>query len=155
MEEAGLCLNANKFLFMASQVTFLGYKIDAEGFHPFPDNVCAVGIAPGPKNTTELKVRFQLSGVFGTCSSVVFLGLLMYYGRFLANSSTVLSPLYRLLRKDVHWMWSAREKATFKASKQLLTSAKVLVHYNPELELVVASDLLWPRSCLIPQDSYW
>ena len=94
---------------MASQVIFLGYKIDAEGLHPLPDKVRAVENAPSPKNTAELKA---------------YLGLLTYYSRFLPNLSTVLSPLYRLLRKDVSWTWSAREKAAFKASKQLLTSAK-------------------------------
>ena len=74
--------------------------------------------ASSPKNTTELKA---------------YSGLLTYNGRFLPN-------LYRLLRKDARWRWSAREKAAFKASKQLLTSAKVLAYYNPELELVVTGD---------------
>ena len=102
-----------------------GFTSHLSWVHPLPDNVHAVENAPRPKNITELKA---------------YMGLLTYYGRFLPNLSTVLSPLYRLLRKDVRWMWSAREKAAFKASKQLLTSAKVLVHYNPELELVVAGD---------------
>ena len=34
MEKASLRLNVNKCLFMAPQVTFLGYKIDAQGLHP-------------------------------------------------------------------------------------------------------------------------
>ena len=32
------------------------------------------------------------------------------------------------------------EKAAFKSSKELLTSSKLLVHYDPQLELVLAYD---------------
>ena len=60
IEEEGLRLNVNKCLFMASQVTFLGYKIDAKGLHPLPDKVRAVENAPSPKNTTELKAYLGL-----------------------------------------------------------------------------------------------
>ena len=69
-----------------------------------------------------------------------YLRLLTYYGRFLPNLSTVLSPLYRLLRQDVCWHWTSKQQRAFTRSKQLLTSAKVLVHYNPRLDLVVAGD---------------
>ena len=56
------------------------------------------------------------------------------------NLSTVLAPLYRLLRKDVKWHWSSEEEKTFEVSKELLTSSKVLVHFNPKYKLVLACD---------------
>lgn len=109
---------------MASEVSFLNYKINSQGLHLLPEKVRAVEKATTPKNVTELKAY------------------LMYYGHFLPNLPTVLSPLYRLLRKDVQWRWTANKAAIFKSStfKQLLTSVDVLVHYNLEFELVVASD---------------
>ena len=125
MEQAGLRLSKGKCLFMAPSVEYLGYKIDADGLHPLPEKVRAIEMAPKPRNTTELKA---------------YLGLLMYYGRFLPNLSTVLSPLYRLLRQDVCWHWTSKQQRAFTRSKQLLTSAKVQVHYDPRLDLVVASD---------------
>ena len=125
MEQAGLRLSKGKCLFMAPSVEYLGYKIDAEGLHPLPEKVRAIERAPKPRNTTELKA---------------YLGLLTYYGRFLPNLSTVLSPLYRLLRQDVCWRWTSKQQRVFTRSKQLLTSAKVLVHYDPRLDLVVAGD---------------
>ena len=125
MEQAGLRLSKGKCLFMAPSVEYLGYKIDAEGLHPLPEKVRAIERAPKPRNTTELKA---------------YLGLLTYYGRFLPNLSTVLSPLYRLLRQDVCWRWTSKQQRAFIRSKQLLTSAKVLVHYDPRLDLVVAGD---------------
>ena len=38
------------------------------------------------------------------------------------------------------WRWTSKQQRAFTRSKQLLTSAKVLVHYDPRLDLVVAGD---------------
>ena len=69
-----------------------------------------------------------------------YLGLLTYYGHFLPNLSTVLYPLFRLHKKELHWQWSSSEQEAFTASKCLLVSEDVLIHYGPKLELVGASD---------------
>ena len=50
-----------------------------------PDKVQAIVDAPDPQNVQELKSH---------------LGLLSYCGKFLPNLSSVLAPLYWLLRKD-------------------------------------------------------
>ena len=105
--------------------TYLGHKIDAEGLHPLPDKVKAIQDAPSPTNVQELKA---------------YLGLLTYYSRFLPNMSTVLSPLYQLLQKDVKWRWTSDENNAFLASKDLLTSSSLLVHFNPKLKLMLACD---------------
>ena len=125
MENAGLRLKKNKCVFMASSVIYLGHMIDAEGLHPVQDKVKAITDAPNPRNVTELKS---------------YLGLLTYYSRFLPNLCTVLSPLYKLLRQDTRWHWTSKEKKAFLESKQLLISSQVLVHFDPELELVLACD---------------
>ena len=70
MKEGGLCLYVNKCHFMASEVAFLRYRINAKGLHPLPDKVCAVENAPSPKDVTNSKA---------------YLGLLMYYVRFFPN----------------------------------------------------------------------
>ena len=54
--------------------------------------------------------------------------------------STVLAPLYRLLRKDTHWRWKAAEEKAFELSKELLTSSRLLVHFDPSLPLILACD---------------
>ena len=38
------------------------------------------------------------------------------------------------------WRWTSKQQRAFTRSKQLLTSAKVLVHYDPRLDLVVAGN---------------
>ncbi len=65
---------------MAPTLTFLGHRIDAEGLHPLLDQMEAIKASPAPTNVTELKS---------------FLGLLTYYGKFLPNLSTKLTPLLR------------------------------------------------------------
>ena len=79
----------------------------------------------GPTNVSELKS---------------FLGLLNYYSKFLPNLSTVLTPLYRLLRHSTPWHWGQQEMDAFQASKKLLTSAPVLVHFDHTIGLSLACD---------------
>ena len=69
-----------------------------------------------------------------------YLRLLSYYGRFMPHLPSVLAPLYKLLRHDSPWHWTSKEKAAFAKLKELLTSSHVLVHFDPQLELVLACD---------------
>ena len=68
------------------------------------------------------------------------LGLLTYYSKFLPNMPTVLAALYRLLRRSTSWRWGCVEHQAHEVSKQLLTSAQLLVRHDPELELILACD---------------
>ena len=125
LAKAGLQAKKNKCKFMVPSVDYLGYVIDAQGLYPHRDKVLAIQQVPTPSNVTQLKS---------------YLGLLSYYGKFLPNLSTLLAPLYKLLRKDVRWKWSSEQEQAFQASKELLTSSKLLVHFNPQLPLLLACD---------------
>ena len=87
-----------------------------------PKKVEATKEAPSPTNVTELKA------------------LLTYYEKFLPNLSSVLAPLSNLLRNDCPWQWTAEEEEAFQASKQLLISSKLLVHFDPDLKLLLTCD---------------
>lgn len=125
VQDAGLRLKREKCTFMASAVAYLGHKIDSQGLHPLPDKVRAVQEAPTPGNVTELKS---------------YLGLLSYYSKFLPNLSTVLAPLYQLLRHNQKWEWRKPQATAFIDSKRLLLSSQVLVHFDPKLEIRLACD---------------
>ena len=125
LERAGFRARKAKCSFMQSSVTYLGHRIDQQGLHPLKEKVQAVQDAPSPSNVTELRA---------------YLGLLTYYSKFLPNMATVLAPLYKLLRKDTPWKWTDAEGKAFRASKDLLTSSALLVHFDPELELVLMCD---------------
>ena len=38
------------------------------------------------------------------------------------------------------WEWSSEQEQAFQASKELLTSSKLLVHFNPQFHLLLACD---------------
>ena len=69
-----------------------------------------------------------------------FLGMLSYYSIFIPNMATALAPLYQLLKQNVRWKWTTVEQATFQVVKDLLLSSQVLVHYDPDQEIVLAYD---------------
>ena len=125
LKSAGLRLKENKCVFQEKIVKYLGYKIDATGLHPTEEKIKAIIIAKTPTNITELKS---------------YLGLLNYCGKFLPNLSTTLQPLYELLRKDKKWNWTEKQEKCFQSSKKLLQSNKLLVHFDPNKELVLACD---------------
>jgi len=122
---AGFHLKKEKCTFMVSSVTYLGFRIDAEGLHPVTEKIQAIQNAPEPCNQSTLKS---------------YLGLLSYYSRFLQNLPNTLAPLYSLLYKSATWTWGKKERDTFNASKKLLLSSQVLVHFNPRLPIILACD---------------
>ena len=101
--------------------------IDGNGLHPTEEKLKSVKDAPRPKDVAALKS---------------FLGLLMFYSRFLPNQSMVLAPLNRLLKKDVEWRWTKTEEQAFVNAKKLLLESQTLVHYNDALPLYLSCDTL-------------
>ena len=122
---AGFRLNQAKCKFQKSSVTYLAHVIDAEGLHPTDDKLSAITDAPPPKDVTALKS---------------FLGLLMFYSRFLPHHSSKLAPLNTLLKKDVVWKWTVEEEKAFQAAKELLLGSQTLVHYDDRLPLYLSCD---------------
>ena len=94
LAHTGLCAQLEKCVFAQTSVTYLGYRIDKDGLHPTEEKVKALTNAPEPSNVSQLRQ---------------FIGLIMYYSRFIDNHAQLLGPLYDLLRKDVHWQWGQRE----------------------------------------------
>lgn len=118
-------LKRDKCSFLLPAVEFLGHHISAKGIQPTTQKVDAIHSAPESKDVTQLKS---------------FLGTVDYYGKFLPDLSTVLAPLYQLLQKNTKWFCGLRQTKVFESVKKLLTSDKVLVHYDPTKELVLACD---------------
>ena len=125
LQEFGFRLKKEKCAFLRDSVEFLGHKIDAEGLHAMPEKIEAIVSAPEPRDLQELRS---------------FLGLLNYYGKFLPNLSTLVHPLNSLLQPSKKWKWSTECAQAFRQAKEALSSASVLVHYDPTLPLTLAGD---------------
>ncbi|KAK9515985.1 hypothetical protein VZT92_003426 [Zoarces viviparus] len=136
LRENGLRVKCSKCEFGNTRVEYLGHVLDGQGIHPSKDKVRAIQEALAPTNVKELQA---------------FLGLFNYYGRFVPQQSTVLAPLYRLLRGQVIWKWTEVEQVAFVKCKELLIGDQVLAHYDPSIPLTLACDASF---CLWHWSSY-
>ena len=69
-----------------------------------------------------------------------FLGLAGYYRRFIEGFSTIASPLTKLARKEVRFVWSEECEARFRELKDRLTSTSVLALPSGTKGFVVYND---------------
>jgi hypothetical protein len=92
-------------------VIFLGHVILAGGIYVDPGKVEAVLKWEKPTNVTEIQS---------------FLGLAGYYRRFIEGFSTIASPLTKLTRKEVRFIWSKECEESFQELKRRLILAPVL-----------------------------
>ena len=118
-------LKLAKAQFMKTEVVYMGYKLTTSGISPIQSKLQAIIEAPKPTNKTELKA---------------FLGMLNYYRRFLPNLSAKLAPLYKLTEKNQTWYWDEQCESVFEDAKQLLSSDKVLIHYQAKKNVYLRVD---------------
>lgn len=82
LKEANLTINFENGCFFRKPLKYIGFVIDGGGLRTDPDKVVSVVNYPRPKNTTEIKK---------------FVGMRSWYRRFVANFSSLISPLNDLL----------------------------------------------------------
>ena len=110
---------------MAPEITYLGFCINQEGISPVDEKIKPILEALVPQNVTQLKS---------------FLRMLNYYHHHIPNMADILEPLHCLLRKNCTWNWSERQEKAFKKAKELLTSSTLLVHYDPNKQILLSCD---------------
>ena len=125
LQECGFKLQIDKCNFFQSEVTYLGYKIDRNGQHTTNEKIEAIVESPVPNTVTTLKS---------------FLGMINYYAKFIPNTATVLHPLYKLLKNNVKFEWSAECESAFVKVKKILSSAEVLVHFCRDKPIKLITD---------------
>ena len=125
LQVSSLRVNREKRQFGLAEVTYLGHKVSARGVETTEDKVRAILRAPEPGSVSQLRS---------------WLGGINYYGKFLKDLSTVLAPLYVLLRQNQPWRWGDAERSAFEAGKRLLVKPPVLAHFDPKYEVVVSAD---------------
>lgn len=125
LSNANIKVNLQKCKWFVNSLPFLGHVLTDNGLMPSPDRVETIRRAKIPNNVSELKA---------------FLGLINYYGKFIPNLSTRLSCLYRLLKKEVRFVWSSECNRAFEHCKQSLLNSKLLEFFDPSKPVIVVTD---------------
>jgi hypothetical protein len=129
MCEAGLVINAEKCVFAATAVEFLGHKVSAAGVEPLRSHVQAVLAHPEPTNISELQA---------------FQGTANFYRRFLPVAARTLKPLTDLLvggPKGTEPVSLAEPQRTaFVAAKDAMAAATCLAHPSQGFQLSLMVD---------------
>lgn len=124
LRDCGFKLNLAKCEFFKPEIEYLGHVVNKDGLKKNQNKVAAMLDAPRPTNVTELRS---------------FIGMVNYYGKFVPKIAEILSPLHELTG-SVPFIWSKRCDEAFMRIKKELISEKVLVHFNPQLPLIVECD---------------
>lgn len=124
-EENNIRVNLDKCKFFHTTIEYLGHVISDGSLRPNERKVEAVLKASPPKNVNQLQS---------------FIGMVNYYAKFISNLSTVLHPLYSLLKKGTHFVWNETHTEAFETCKRLLASNNVLALYDPTKEIIISCD---------------
>ena len=125
LEDAGMRVNPEKIQLMQEKISSLGHVFNANGVAPSPDKIRAMVESSPPSSVSELQS---------------FIGSVNYVRKFIPNLASLLSPLYRLLKKNVPWQWTKTEDDAFRKLKDALCSTEVLAYYSPDQPLVLQTD---------------
>ena len=105
-----LYAKVSKCEFWLSQISFLGHVISKEGILVDTSKIEVVKNWPRPSNVPEVRS---------------FLGLVVYYRRFVEGFSRIAMPLTELTRKKTKYVWSDRCENRFQELKRRLVTAPV------------------------------
>lgn len=125
LEDTHLTVQRSKCEFFKDEISYLGHVIDRHGVRKSQDKVKAILEASKPVNVPQLQS---------------FLGLTNYYRNFVPSASSILSPLYDLLRKNEKWQWSSIHDKAFSKIKNILSSDETLAHFDPKATLILTVD---------------
>ena len=125
IEEFGFRLSPEKCDFFMERIKYLGQIIDKDGRKPDPQRTDAIEKMPAPNSVTKLQS---------------FLGLVQYYAIYIANIHNLRAPLNELLKKGVKWEWTKECESAFQKIKRCLLSDLALAHFDPEKQIILATD---------------
>jgi transposase InsO family protein len=123
--KSGITLSPTKCHLGYQSLNALGHTISNLGIGTAEGTVKAVKEFPRPGSRKEVQR---------------FLGLCVYYRRFVKDFSKIAKPLYHLTKDDTKFKWDEDCEATFEALKVKLTSAPTLAHPDYDKPFLLYTD---------------
>lgn len=125
LRDAGLQVDVQKCSFGVTEVRYLGLIITTKGVQMDMEKVSAVLDWAIPKTVKDVQA---------------FLGFANFYRRFIQGFSRLAYPLTQLTKKDQPFKWTPKCQEAFNGLKKAFTSAPILLHFDPEKQVVVETD---------------
>ena len=138
LRAADLKLQEVKCNFLKRHIQYLGHIVLGEGITPLLEKLISIQKMLPPKNPKEIKQ---------------FVGLIVYYRKFVPRFSDLARPLNALTRKNVELEWTQKCQESFKLLKTNLVTDPILTYPDPNLPYVLftdASKYAW--ACILTQE---
>lgn len=123
--KSGITLSPAKSYVAHHSIKALGHRVSNLGIGTLEETVRAVTEFPRPHNIKSLQR---------------FLGLAVYYRKFVKNFARIAAPLYELLKKETEWKWEEKHQKAMEELKERLTTAPVLAHPDYNKPFIVHTD---------------
>ena len=63
-----------------------------------------------------------------------------YYQQFIKDYLKTMTPLFKITKKVKEFHWGIEQEKAFQQAKEKITTAPVLVQFNPEKETTIETD---------------
>jgi hypothetical protein len=104
---------------------YLGYIISPMGIQMDPEKI---------KTVKDWKEPVNVKGIQS------FLGFANFYRRFIRDFSKITTPLTKLTKKEVPWLWNDTAQQAFEQLKTAMISESILQHFNPDRAVMLETD---------------
>ena len=124
-EDVNLTLNRDKWVFGASEVSYIGHILSANGVQPDPLKVKAI---------TNMLPPYDKKGVER------LLGTINYLAKFIPSMSTITKPIRDLLKSEVIFEWREPQEKAFHRVKEVLSKQPVLTYFDVTKLVTISCD---------------
>ena len=125
LNDAGMTINEKKSVFKSTELKFLGYQISASGVKPDETLVKKILLVQVPSSKREVNH---------------FMGLVNYFGRYIADFASISAPLNELRQKAKSFEWGEPHQAAFERLKKLLSEYPVVQVFDARKDTVLTTD---------------
>lgn len=139
-KELGIVFNKNKFQYKQNEVKYVGQVFNENGMSLDRDRVESLFSLKEPTNRDELR---QILGSFN------------YVRRYVPDMANIMSPLFKLLKKDTEFVWLPAHRLAFAELKRKVCNAPSLTPFDSKKKIVLQCDASQSGlgCCLFQQDN--
>jgi hypothetical protein len=125
LRKCRLKLQHDKCEFLRKEANYLDHQITEAGVRPDPQKVAALDQFPTSTTAKHLKT---------------FYGIISHYRRFIPNCSRIASPLYKLLKKGVKFVWTESQENALQHQISELISHPILQYPDFSNKFILTTD---------------